>query len=66
MGAGQTLETMEFAVPHVVEATKLDIEPAQILCLHMAEILAMDPLHSLQAAIRILAVSYKLYTANSD
>ena len=60
MGAGQTLETMEFAVPHVVEAPKLDIEAAQIPRQTMAEVIALDPLQGLQAAIRPLAVSYQL------
>ena len=64
MGAGQALEATEFAAPHVVEAPKLDIEPAQILRRPMAEMIAMDPLQRLQAAIRVLAVSYQLYIAH--
>ena len=63
MGAGQTLEAMEFAVPHVVEAPKLDIEAAQIPRQTMAEVIALDPLQGLQAAIRPLAVSFQLYKA---
>ena len=58
MGAGQALEAMESAMPHVVEASKLDIEPAQIPRQRMAEMIALDPLQSLQAAIRLLVVSY--------
>ena len=59
MGAGQALKAMEFAVPHVAEAPKLDIEAAQIPRKRMAEIIALDPLHSLQAVMRLLAVSYQ-------
>ena len=66
MGAGQALEAMESAMPHVVEASKLDIEPAQIPRQRMAEMIAPDPLQSLQAAIRVLAVSYQLYIAPFD
>ena len=62
MGAGQTLEAMEFAVPRVAEAPKLDIEAAQIPQKGMEEMIALDPLHSLQAAIRLLAVSYQSET----
>ena len=58
MGAGQALEATAFAVSHVVEAPKLDIEAAQIPYQRMAEMIALDPLQSLQAAIRLLAVSY--------
>ena len=62
MGVGQALETMEFAVPHVVEAPKLDIEAAHNPRQGMAEMVALDPLKSLQAAIRLLAVSYQSET----
>ena len=66
MGAGQALEATEVAAPHVVEAIKPDIEPVQILRRPMAEMIAMDPLQRLQAAIRVLAVSYQLYIAPFD
>ena len=62
MGAGQAMEAMGFAVPHVVEAPKLDIEAVQIPRQRTAVMIALDPLQSLQAAIQILAVSYQLYT----
>ena len=52
MGAGQVLDAMGLAAPHVVEAPKLDIEPAQIPRHQMAELIAMDPLQALQSAIR--------------
>lgn len=55
MGVGQVSEAMGHAAPHVAEASKLDIEPARIPQERMAEIIVMDPLHRLQAAIRVLA-----------
>ena len=64
MGVGQVSETMGHAAPHVAEAPRLDIERAQIPRQRMAELIVMDPLQSLLAAIRApLAVSYQLYTA---
>ena len=54
---------MGHAAPHVAEAPKLDIEPAQIPRQRMVGLIVMDPLRSLQAAIRDLAVSYQLHTA---
>jgi len=52
MGAGQILDAMGLAAPHVEEASKLDIEPAQIPRHQMAELIAMEPLQFSQAAIR--------------
>ena len=54
---------MGHAAPHVAEAQKLDIEPAQIPRQRMVGLIVMDPLRSLQAAIRDLAVSNQLHTA---
>ena len=53
---------MGHAAPHVAEAPKLDIEPAQIPRQRMAELIVMDRLQSLQAAIRApLVVTYQLH-----
>ena len=63
MGDGPVSEAMGHAAAHVAEAQKLDIEPAQIPRQRMVGLIVMDPLRSLQAAIRDLAVSYQLHTA---
>ena len=54
---------MGHAAPHVAEAQKLDIEPAQIPRQRMVGLIVMDPLRSLQAAIRVIAVRYQSHTA---
>ena len=51
MGVGQVSEAMSHAPPHVAEVANIDIEPAQIPRQRMAELTAMDPLQSIQAAI---------------
>ena len=61
MGVGQVSEAMGHAAPHVEEASKLDIEPARIPHQRMAEMIVMDPLQRLQAAIRLLAVSCQVH-----
>ena len=63
MGVGPVLEAMGHAAAHVAEAQKLDIEPAQIPRQRMVGLIVMDPLRSLQAAIRVFAVRYQLHTA---